>query len=203
MNKLSINQLHLIEENRNICENKYFNDLLLALMKVDSKYLLWPYGINTQMCERVFAYELYHQWRIISEYYQYENLIINGEIRKDESIYRRVNNTIVYPDLILHEQQNNINQQIIACEIKTVKSIESNNGKQKVLRDLIKLGSYVEDLQYETCVFIQIKDHDNIIEKVIPYLKKRKNAISNLSKIYYIIKDDDDISYQNLELLLA
>lgn len=202
MTKIYNQQINLIEEGRELCANKYFNDLLLALMRVESKYLLWPYGINKQMCERVFAYELYHQWRIVSEHYDYENLLINGEIRKDGSIYRTTKK-IVYPDLILHEQQNNINQQIIACEIKTVKSVESNGGKQKILKDLIKLGEYVEELEYETCVFIQIKDPTNIIEKVIPYLKKRKNTISNSSKIYYIIKEDDSISYHNLELLLA
>ncbi|MGI9651975.1 hypothetical protein [Chryseobacterium sp. RLHN22] len=195
-------QIATIENNREWCENIHFNDFLLALIKVDPKYLLWPYGMKEQMCERVFAYELYHQWRIVSEIYQYENLIINGEIRKDGSIYRE-NINIVYPDLILHEQQNNMNQQILACEIKTIKAVESTGGSNKVKKDLFKLDNYIKDLNYQICAFIQIKGNIDISEKVIKYLKTKKNEFVNLSKIYYIIKEDDYISYESLENLLA
>lgn len=201
MKKIYNHNSQLLSINRENCEDKYLNDLLVSLTNVDSKYLLWPYGdVDEQMCERVFAYELYHQWRIISEIFQYDNLIINGEIRKDGSVYRR-NINIVYPDLVLHEQQNNLNQQLLACEIKTIIAIKKSLEDFK--KDLIKLSNYIDVLEYKTCVFIQIMDDPEIFERNILYLKDYKDQIPNLSKIYYVIKDYEYISFETLENLLA
>lgn len=201
MKKIYNQDSHLLHINRENCEDKYLNDLLLALANVDSKYLLWPYGgVTEQMCERVFAYELYHQWRIVSEIFQYDNLIINGEIRKDGSVYRRDIN-IVYPDLVLHEQQNNLNQQILACEIKTVIAVK--NSKEDLKKDLIKLDKYIDVLEYHKSVFIQIIDDPDIFERNILFLKDHRDEINNLSRIYYVIKDYDHISFDTLENLLA
>jgi hypothetical protein len=191
-----------IEESRNDINANYFYDFILALLKVDPKYLIWPYRGNKQMSERVFAYELYHQWRLVSKKFNYQNLLINAEIRKDGIINNLPTSTIVYPDLVLHEMQANMNQQIIACEIKTAKGIDSSNGKSNVKKDLVKLGDYIDSWKYEMCVFIQVKNSFNEFDKVIKYLKKKKNEFKNSDKIYYVIKESDFVKYDTLENLL-
>lgn len=193
-------QIATIENNREWCENIHFNDFLLALIRVGPKYLLWPYGAKEQMIERVFAYELYHQWRIVADHYEYDNLIINGEIRKDRSIYRQ-NLGIVYPDLILHEQQNNTDQQVLACEIKTVQAL--NREPKSLIEDLLKLDKYIDVLDYEISVFIQIKNPFDEFLKNRELLRQYEGTFNNPSKIFYVVKENDYISYQTLENLLA
>lgn len=182
----------------------YFKDFLLALITVEEKYMIWQYGgINDKMCERVFAYELYHQWRKLSEQFNYDNLIINGEILKDGSILHHEHLKEIYPDLLLHEQQNNLNQQILACEIKTLKALEHENGKRKLKQDLIKLGHYVSDLQFKYSVFVQVRDKENYFSNVIiPYLQRYRNEFSNRDKVFYVIKNDDSILYDTLENII-
>lgn len=195
-------QLNTMINNRDNVENNYLHDFFISLLKVESTYLLWPYGIKKQMCERVFAYELYHQWRMTADFYEYDNLLINGEIRKDCSPYRQENFGIVYPDLILHQEQNNRNQQILACEIKTLSSISSSRGKFNVKKDLKKLGHFINHLNYEQCVFIQIKDNEKISENNFAYLKKKKNEFTNKDRIIYVIKENDYIKFDTLQNIL-
>ncbi|MFC0878880.1 hypothetical protein ACE01N_19965 [Saccharicrinis sp. FJH2] len=185
---------------------KYFLDFLIALLKVESHYMIWPYGLNdndSQVGERVFAYEFYHQWRKVSDQFHYENLIINGEIRKDGSIYRHDNLGQVYPDLILHEQQNNMNQQRIACEIKTSKAINHTNGRKHFKRDLLKLSQFHRELRFEYCIFLQIMDLDNCLaSSIIPYLLRIQEQLSDLDSIYLIIKDYDIVKYDTLQNII-
>ncbi|WP_435524583.1 hypothetical protein [Chryseobacterium indoltheticum] len=68
----------------------------------------------------------------------------------------RQNLGVVYPDLILHEQQNNTDQQVLACEIKTVQAL--NRESKSLIEDLLKLDKYIDVLDYEISVFIQIKN---------------------------------------------
>jgi len=184
---------------------KYFIDFLIALIRVESYYLIWPYGINDfQIGERVFAYELYHQWRKTSEEVDYQNLIINGELRKDGSIYGHSNIGQVYPDLILHEQQNNMNQQRIACEIKTSKAIKHKNGQKQFKKDIIKLSSYHRELRFDYCIFLQILDiEDCLVASIIPYLLRIQDQLSDLDSIYLIIKNYDTIKYDTIQNILS
>lgn len=181
----------------------FFNDFLLALLFVDEEYLIWQYGLNMQMGERVFAYELYHQWRKISEQFDYHDLIINGEIRKDGSILRNAVFAEVYPDLILHEQQNNLNQQLLACEIKTSRALSNPQGRRKLKRDLIKLGNYISNLEFRHCVFVQVLNpFDEFDKLIIPYLRANQQDFKNQSRIYYVIKSNDYILYDTLENII-
>lgn len=191
----------LIEaRNRAVGTEKYFIDFLISLMRVERKYMLWPYNMsnndNIQTIERVFAYEFYHQWRNVTEEFYYQNLIINGEIRKDGTIYRHPNIGTVYPDLILHEQQNNMNRQLIACEIKTSKALNHANGKKGFGKDLIKLSNYLHDLNFEYCIFLQVLNSENCLEEqILPYLRNRQNNFNDLDRIYFVVKESDRIRY--------
>jgi len=190
---------------RNQIDNseKYFIDFFIALLRVESNYLIWPYGVNTQMGERVFAYELYHQWRKVSEQFHYENLIINGEIRKDGSVYRHAHIGEVYPDLVLHEQQNNMNQQRIACEIKTSIAISHTNGRKQFKKDLIKLSNFNQDLRYDYCIFLQILDTGDCLNtSIIPYLLRVQEQLTDLDLIYFVIKDYHGIKYDTIQNII-
>lgn len=208
MTELRISDVNTLITQRNLVDGKkkYFIDFLIALLNVENYYLIWPYGINDkdfQVGERVFAYEFYHQWRKISEEFKYENLIINGEIRKDGSIYRHPNIGQVYPDLILHEQQNNMNQQIIACEIKTSKAINHVNGRKQFTKDLIKLSGYHRDLNFDYCIFLQVLDIEGCMDtSIIPYLLRIHEKLSDLDSIYLIIKDYEGIKYDTIQNII-
>lgn len=181
----------------------YFYDFISALLSVSDNYLIWPYGISTQMAERVFAYELYHQWRMLIDGHKYENLILNGEIRKDGSVIRHENLKEIYPDFVLHEQQNNLNQQLIICEIKTSRALQHKNGKAQLKKDIIKLGNAIEELGFKEALFIQVLDLDNTFENVKPYLQRNLSNFKHTDKIRYIIKDYDRIRFDYLMNLLT
>ena len=105
-------------------DNKYFQWLFEALLKVKKRYLTYDVefsstsvDIKKEHLERVFAYELYHQWSVILDQQKDNDLILNAEIDKninetiiemnksdndDSSESLRVN---VYPDLVLHQSQ--------------------------------------------------------------------------------------------------
>lgn len=174
----------------------YFNDFLKALLAVESKYTIWPYGrSNKQMCERVFAYELYHQYRKRMTSYEYNNLILNGEIRKDKSIIRSAEFKVSYPDLVLHEQQNNINQQLIACEIKTINGLNYDS----LLKDINKLDKYVESLNFKYSVFVQVLDHEDYFNNsILKILKKNIKSFKHPTNIFYIIKTKVNIKILKL-----
>jgi len=205
--------IHITNENelQNICQGNleiYFVDFLKALLRVDSHFLIWPYpnGVNQQMIERVFAYELYHQWRLITTQNtdRYENIIINGEIRKDQSVIRHPDLGEVYPDLILHQQQDNLDQQLLACEIKTLNAIQHTNGKKQLKKDLVKLDNYIQELSFNCTVFVQILNINDYFETaIIPYIRRNLNnknlILNNLENIFYIIKDYGYIKYDTLQ----
>lgn len=104
----------------------HVNMLIEALSKVDKIY--WGDGSifakqdkkedATKYAERVFAYELYHQFRSLMTddcgYY------LNGEIKKDNEIFEWEMNRNCYPDLVLHGNLYNIEDgsQYFLCEIK-------------------------------------------------------------------------------------
>ncbi|MCX8080857.1 MAG: hypothetical protein N3F09_06440 [Bacteroidia bacterium] len=182
---------------------KYFYDFITALLSVSKDYLIWPYNEKNQMIERVFAYELYHQWRLLIDNYKYKNIILNGEIKKDGSILRNEDFKKIYPDLVLHEQQDSLNNQLIICEIKTCKALKHSRGKAKLKKDIIKLGNAIEYLKFKEALFIQVLDLDNTFkEKVKSYLQRNFKDFKYANKIRYIIKDYDEIRYDYLNNLL-
>jgi hypothetical protein len=196
----------IVRRNQVNNREKFFLDFLIALLKVERNYMIWPYGLSVkdnQVGERVFAYEFYHQWRKVSEQFKYKNLIINGEIRKDGSIYRHDSLGQVYPDLVLHEQQNNMNQQIIACEIKTSKALNHTNGRKQLKKDLLKLSQFHIELGFEYCIFLQIMDLENCLDSsIIPYLLRIQQHLSELDSIYLIIKDYEVIKYDTIQNII-
>lgn len=115
---------------------RYLRDLLKSILCVGSDFCLRDNenGANEEQYERVFAYELYHQWSkyLENEYWKEDrNMRINGEIKKFFHDERKM------PDLVLHKQYDDC--QKIIVEIKTHHGIiQDNDGMLSDLKKLIK-----------------------------------------------------------------
>lgn len=174
--------------------------LLQAVANVEKGYLSYAdSNANTEdediiiQIERVFAYELYHQWSLLKD----ENLILNGEIGK---IYVKDN---CYPDLVLHGGQNDPNNNKIVVEIKRECMVK---GKPDViLDDLEKLSFFLESLDkkeqqikfrnYENAVFILLKGKLGEISEALKDEKASERKISDsIICITYNEKKDISIS---------
>lgn len=149
----------------------YLEDVYNALNKVGEKYYSWPnpHASNdniVQTIERVFAYEFYHQLRLISEKNtnsNYGNIDINGEMQKTSKL-----SNLTYPDIIIHGGQSNRSRQKVVIEIKV-----KNHGTD----DIDKLLKYCHELKYEFGVFICL--HISMCQ-MIAKIKTSKNSF-NLS----------------------
>jgi len=153
---------------KGILVNQDFLVLLQALAQVDKKYLSYAdTNANADdrkdqinQLERVFAYELYHQWSLLKD----DILVLNGEIDK------LWNDKTWYPDLVLHGGQDDF----------------ENN---KIVDDLEKLSLFLEIVDkesefrkyrnYELAVFILLKGDLNEISEALKNDKATKKVIND------------------------
>jgi len=123
------------------CE--YLDDFLCALSKVDKKYVLYPFGDDCKYSERVFAYEFYHQYRLIMEEKKekYRGLYLNGEQPKSSLVWEGLG--MITPDLVLHgkvgEKDDAGESQKWLCEIKMISNSQVVNDLEKIKKDESKL----------------------------------------------------------------
>ena len=154
--------------------NQYVQMLIQALSKVEECYLgyedikLFEDKVekNTIRAERVFAYELYHQFRLLMKedcgYY------LNGEIRKSNKVFKWENQKDCYPDLVLHGNPTCIDKesQYFLCEIKM-------STNQYLLNDLLKLSKFfMSDLEFQNYIFLCVGLSKDDMQKKIEESKK-------------------------------
>lgn len=121
-------------------QDTHLENLFKAILNVRDEY--YKYSLEKiagndeyqEQLERVFAYELYHQWSIIQEEYNKSVpkclcRFINGEAGK------KLDGCNIYPDMLLHGGQDDIENQEIAIEIKRKVGINKDN----LIEDLKKL----------------------------------------------------------------
>ena len=172
----------------------YLEDLCSALEEVSPEYKKWIlYNTDASgevketqesYCERVFAYELYHQLRLIMEpcrghvEERYRELILNGEQVKLDNLYKHLfeglsklsekfkkegENKII-PDLVLHKNIGTIDKdgQIYLVEIKMG---ENTNA----LDDLEKLTLLTKsELYFHFYIFVYVdKSIDELKEMIL------------------------------------
>ena len=172
----------------------YLEDLCSALEEVSPEYKKWIlYNTDASgevketqesYCERVFAYELYHQLRLIMEpcrghvEERYRELILNGEQVKLDNFYKHLfeglsklsekfkkegENKII-PDIVLHENIGTIDKdgQIYLVEIKMG---ENTNA----LDDLEKLTLLTKsELYFHFYIFVYVdKSIDELKEMIL------------------------------------
>lgn len=188
-----------------------------AIYNVNPAYIYCGYNMDNSQVERCFAYELYHQWRILLDMYCFfhpgeKKIYLNGEIPKYMGGREHL-----YPDLVLHSGQSSVEIQILACEIKRY----GNNDAYAITRDLYKLLMYLEfykngdeniPIEYKEAVFIMsgckltemgkiiknalnkpIEDFNEKQDKVKVYFDKIKNA-TTLNRVLCIAIDKDNIN---------
>lgn len=124
---------------------KYLYSLFISIINVDASYIHYN-GENRdddyEHVERVFAYELYHQWCDCPLIYNNKRLVVNAEIPKYLIHDVRVEDTsLTYPDLVLHEGQNDYKGNLIICEIK--RASYARQHPDKLLEDFNKLSKYL------------------------------------------------------------
>jgi len=164
--------------------NQDLSLLIQAVLHVDKEYLSYAdTNANADdrkdqinQLERVFAYELYHQWSLLKD----DNLVLNGEIGK------LWNEETWYPDLVLHGGQNDFETNKIVVEIK-LECIVKGTPKA-ILDDLKKLSAFLETVEkdnqlikyrnYEYAVFILLKGD---LDEITKALKSKKESAENIN----------------------
>lgn len=170
------------------------------------------YQIKLSLVERVFAYELYRQWANLLEKNGINDLVLNGEIRKNLISTIIPNKNFFYPDLVLHNVEVlDSNKNIIVCEIKRKESIE------KISDDLLKLSMFLSNTpkrknndiwsSYHLGVFLLVGDtvEWSDITKKINNKIIQKIPVETKSRIYCIIYNGDGkkLEYKTLIDLLG
>lgn len=137
--------------------------------------------------ERVFAYELYHQWSILLKKNNSE-LMINSEISKAVGFDDK---TTVFPDFVLHKGQEDKEHQYIVCEVKRRTSIT----KDKIGEDIDALVSYVDKnilkFNFKVGIFILSGAKRDFLKNEIRNLTIKENWKLYSKQILCITYDND------------
>lgn len=164
----------------------FVNDIGEAIIRVEEKYCEWAYrnANQDQRIERVFAYELYHQFRQLTYWKQdYQNLRFDGEIGKhlnDEIetcgvILKNFNfaQRRFSPDLVIHLSQTDrqeINQKVIV-ELKS-----REIGNQELAKTILKLNHYTRVLNFQYAILISVNtDFNQLTEQLIHLIENPTN----------------------------
>lgn len=157
------NQCVSTKRKTGILINKDLLLLLQAIANVDKRYLSYAdTNANADdredqiiQLERVFAYELYHQWSQLKD----DCMVLNGEVDK------LWNTETWYPDMVLHGGQDDPDNNKIVVEIKRECMVKGKPNA--ILDDLEKLSRFLETVEkdnqhkkfrnYEYAVFILLK----------------------------------------------
>lgn len=159
------------EESLNIDE--HVEMLIRALSNVSDDYIGYDANKDDEKvikyAERVFAYELYHQFRSLMD----DNCgcYLNAEIKKDSKILEWEAKQDCYPDLVLHGSPIHIDPQTqyFLCEIK----MDYNNLMLNDLDKLAKLFDSNLHFQHYISLFIGVSKEE-LKRKIENQIKERK-----------------------------
>ena len=177
-----------------IHEEDYFKKLLQALLNIQGKYetfvtLDTSDTYKTQRAERVFAYELYHQYRCLM--HNTDQMILNGELYKDTSIFDKLNGFKCYPDLVLHSDytETSPNLQYFICEIKMAHN-------PNLLSDFTKLQKIKQTgLKFKYNIFICL---GLSMQELKQKLSKQQKYVVHEMDIVCICKKNGVVEYSYL-----
>ena len=168
---------------RNEVKNsKYIDDIIKALKNVDSVYIRYcrP-NINKGLknyymyVERVFAYEFYHQYRLIMsrKKKKYEGLYLNGEQQKSSLVWKGLKRQT--PDMVLHgniskPEYDGFTQKWL-CEIKMCTNPNAVDDLKKIKEESLKLN-------FSEYYFLFVGGNDDELKR------KYDNSLLTADKIY-------------------
>jgi len=127
----------------------HIDDFICALLNVDEFYYTYTtQKQETKYPERVFAYELYHQFRKIMEKKpeKYQGIYLNGEQQKSRQVVKNLEKCA--PDLVLHDCIYKVRPdgQFWLCEIKM-------KDNSKAMSDFEKFNKMAE-LGFQCYIFL-------------------------------------------------
>ncbi len=144
--------------------------------------------------ERVYAYELYHQMRLIQEQGQFRTIDINAEVdkRAHPIILESFN-----PDIILH-QQGSMSYNLCVIEIK----MKLERGEIK--NDFEKLLIMVSQYDYKCGMFVLIHSSVEDLMVVMEEVWLTEENINNqyTSQIYIFAQNGDKFECQTLNAVI-
>ncbi len=190
--------------------NKFLKDLRSAFDKVDKSYYSSMAFTGesenteneekkeyTQFVERVFAYELYHQYRLIikkcdDNRYTENELKLNAEITKNGFEHTKIGKARIFPDMVLHKNQtnNDINNQVLFIEIKVQENCSFDDDIKKMIVALS------DRLNYQNAVLISI-NHNNAIQKVKEFNRLTKIDANLLQKLW-LFTEKDSLNFKQI-----
>jgi hypothetical protein len=146
-------------------KSSYLDDILKALSNVRTEYMVYySPDLNKgnksyyKYTERMFAYELYHQYRIIMQRKKkkYAGLYLNGEQQKSSQGWKGLKK--ITPDIVLHgmidkPDYSGFSQKWL-CEIKMFTNPE-------IVKDLTKIKNKASILRFQDYFFIFVGGNDN------------------------------------------
>ena len=146
--------------------------------------------------ERVFAYELYHQWSSIlkrEKLFGQTKFVLNAEINKNANYFGHVGEGIKFPDMVLHHNQGDNKNQGIVCEIKRKEGFNLKSFRD----DIEKLECFLQEGNYSFAIgaFILVGDCIERIYEKVASLKKSMIGIRNTVKTAEIQKRIVCIAY--------
>lgn len=132
--------------------------------------------------ERVYAYELYHQMRLIQEQKFKSEFTINGEI--DKSGHKIIKEPF-NPDFVIH-QQGKMGENFCVVELKTI------NKKSGIQKDFHTITCMMHCYRYKIGIFaiagVLLSDIKSILVEV---WNTQEHLQEHGEKIYVIAQDDN------------
>ena len=185
-------------------ENSNFMALFESVLKVKSLYYSFG-GKNKSRLERIFAYELYHQWsKKIEEKYPEDNLgnreyLINAETGKNIQYFDKKKSGNKYPDMVLHKSMDKPTDQGIVCEFKRIDNFRIDGFKN----DLEKLEEFVcgaeNEYKFRYGFFLLINGTiTSILKKVEELGYDRRNFKKRREKILLAAYKSDNLQVLSL-----
>lgn len=179
---------------------KAFCTLFDAILNVKQSYLGFvepEKKVLSSHLERVFAYELYHQWSMFlkrEKLFSKEKFILNAEISKNTDYFGSMNDGIKFPDMVLHHSHSDNQNQGVVCEIKRKEGLNNKSFQD----DIIKLGYFLQDethYRFALGVFILVGENIDKIYNKVAYFKKSIIGFRNTKKTSDIQKRIVCIAY--------
>lgn len=162
--------------------------VLQAMNNVDDEYLNVKIAVDyvghkeIKRRERVYAYELYHQMRLIQEQKFNSEFTINGEI--DKSGHKIIKEPF-NPDFVIH-QQGKMGENFCVVELKTI------NKKSGIQKDFHTITCMMHCYRYKIGIFaiagVLLSDIKSILVEV---WNTQEHLQEHGEKIYVIAQDDN------------
>ena len=187
-----------------------YKKLFEAIKSIEKDYLTVDYDESVPDCElqteRSFAYVLCSRWSSLLDQHPEKpissnTLRLGGELTK----HFKYKNGVISPDIVLHGGQKDIQNQLIACEIK-----RELKDKKEVLQDIIKLYHYLnlrrvviidenndecdyKDAKYQIAVFIALNTSIADLKQYIHQLFEEFSSIEIEPKYLDGISSKEDL----------